>query len=166
MKKKYYKFINEEEEKEFEKFRKKMKNSLESMSLKELFDSLVRAGIYTKKGNLTKNYQYEGEEISTLPRKLDLKKINKEEKKMDVFEIKFLKKNGEERKMIFAEIESIPQKLKNFKNERANNKKEGQKVVWDLESNGFRIINTKELLQEARLIEVLTFEEAKSKYVK
>jgi hypothetical protein len=166
MKKKYYKFINEEEEKEFEKFRKKMKNRLKSMTLKELFDSLVSAGIYTKKGNLTKNYQYEGEEISTLPKKIDLKRLNKKEEKMNVYETKFLKKNGEERKMIFAEIESIPQELKNFKNERKNNKKEDQKVVWDLESNGFRIINTKELLQEAKVIETLTFEEAKNKYTK
>lgn len=166
MRRKYYKFTNEDKEKEIEDFRKRMKNNLKNMSLKDFFDSLIEAGIYTKKGNLTKNYQYEGEEIVALPRKLDLKKINKEEKKMDVFEIKFLKKNGEERKMVFAEVESIPQKLKNFKNERTNNKKEGQKVVWDLESNGFRIINTKELLQEARLIEVLTFEEAKSKYSK
>jgi len=56
----------------------------------------------------------------------------------------FLKKNGEERTMLFAYLEDLPSDYLANRIIGGSNEKtypEGMKLVWDLEADNFRVFN-------------------------
>jgi hypothetical protein len=72
---------------------------------------------------------------------------------MKVFNVLFEKKNGEMRRMRFVKLENLPveflnSKLPNRDNPRAMRLPEGSELVWDIEKNGFRIINWRTVFEQ------------------
>tara|TARA_R100000008_G_C3530109_1_gene138791 strand:- start:254 stop:514 length:261 start_codon:yes stop_codon:yes gene_type:complete len=57
----------------------------------------------------------------------------------------FLKKNGETREMRFLRLSDLPKEFLDSKLKGGSNKKsklsEGSELVWDIDSNGFRVFN-------------------------
>jgi len=76
---------------------------------------------------------------------------------MKAFKGSFTKKSGEERKMIFARIKDLPSDFiatKIVGAGREQNYPEGMELVWDLESDDFRIFNWKTCIENPAILEV------------
>lgn len=92
---------------------------------------------------------------------------------MKVFKTTFLKKNGEERVIKFVEVKDLPKGVYEFKGKKKLLKEEGGdtidvlKVVWDVEVDGFRILDTSCLLEKIKEIDdFLDYEQIQNKYNK
>lgn len=69
----------------------------------------------------------------------------------------FTKANGEQRTMKFILVEDLPQDFLQFKVKNTGKKpalKEGQKLVWDIDADGFRILNTQTLIGEIKTLDM------------
>jgi hypothetical protein len=69
----------------------------------------------------------------------------------------FTKANGEVRTMKFILVEDLPQDFLKDKVKNTGKKpalKEGQKLVWDTEADGFRILNTQTLIGEIKSLDM------------
>lgn len=65
---------------------------------------------------------------------------------MKAYKSTFKKKNGESRNMVFARLYDLPEKFLNDKVQGAGSEQkypEGMELVWDLESDNFRVFNWK-----------------------
>lgn len=63
---------------------------------------------------------------------------------MKVYKGSFKKKNGEDRQMVFARIKDLPEKFVASKITGAGSEQrypDGMELVWDLESDNFRVFN-------------------------
>lgn len=62
----------------------------------------------------------------------------------------FYKKNGKSRNMLFVRLEDLPEdflgKVTKDKSPPARSLAEGQEVVWDVQSKGFRTFNWKKAM--------------------
>lgn len=63
---------------------------------------------------------------------------------MKVYRASFIKKNGDEREMLFAKLKDLPESFvasKIIGDNKSRNYEEGQELVWDLEQQNFRVFN-------------------------
>lgn len=69
---------------------------------------------------------------------------------MQAYKAKFIKKNGQEREMIFAELTDLPEEFLEQKIVGSGSEKsypDGMRLVWDLEADNFRVLNSNTLVE-------------------
>jgi len=76
---------------------------------------------------------------------------------MKAYKGSFKKKNGDSREMVFARLYDLPEKFLNDKVQGAVSEEpysEGMELVWDLESDNFRVFNWKTVEGSTTEIEI------------
>jgi hypothetical protein len=75
---------------------------------------------------------------------------------MKAYSASFRKKNGEIRKMLFADVNELPDTFLNEKIIGSGSEKnypDGMQLVWDLEADSFRVFNWNTIEGEVRELE-------------
>jgi len=76
---------------------------------------------------------------------------------MKAYKGTFKKKNGESRDMVFARLYDLPEKFLTDKVQGAGSEQsypDGMELVWDLESDNFRVFNWKTVEGSTKEIEI------------